>query len=99
MSEALDLDQLRRDAENPLIAPSRRVAARQALRVMKEADADSDQDAAAAIRWAIARGIIGERPPITQLCPLPDTGRVRTGKSIYRVALTFSGFAETLITP
>lgn len=44
MREALDAAQmaeLRADAENPLIPPSRRVAARLALRELREAEADS----------------------------------------------------------
>lgn len=42
--DALDpakLAELRADAENPLIPPSRRVAARLALREVREAEADS----------------------------------------------------------
>ena len=41
MPERLDpakLAELRADAENPLIAPSRRVAAREALRAIREAE-------------------------------------------------------------
>jgi hypothetical protein len=48
MPDALDpvaLAELRADAENPLIAPSRRVAARKALRAIREA-ADRAADAA-----------------------------------------------------
>ncbi|MEE3502745.1 hypothetical protein [Acidiphilium acidophilum] len=43
MPDALDpakLAELRADAENPLIPPSRRVAARLALRELREAEAD-----------------------------------------------------------
>ncbi|SIQ46826.1 MULTISPECIES: hypothetical protein [Acidiphilium] len=39
------LDQLHADAENPLIAPSRRVAARVALRELREADTEADRRA------------------------------------------------------
>ncbi|MBW4034620.1 MAG: hypothetical protein HIU90_04030 [Proteobacteria bacterium] len=39
------LDQLRADAENPLIAPSRRVAARVALRELREAATEADRRA------------------------------------------------------
>ncbi|HQT83867.1 MULTISPECIES: hypothetical protein [Acidiphilium] len=38
--DAAALAQLRADAENPLIPPSRRVAARLALREIREAEAD-----------------------------------------------------------
>jgi hypothetical protein len=41
-----DLDQLRRVAENPFARPSERVAARQALRAIREAEAKADRDAA-----------------------------------------------------
>lgn len=39
------LDHLRADAENPLIPPSRRVAARVALRELREAATESDRRA------------------------------------------------------
>lgn len=57
MNDAPDLDQLRRDAENPLIAPSGRVAARKAFRAIRDGEITSE--AAAAMRWAMARGLDG----------------------------------------
>ncbi len=43
------LAQLRADAENPLIAPSRRVAARVALRELREAATAADRRALLAV--------------------------------------------------
>jgi hypothetical protein len=46
MPDTLDPDhlaQLRADAENPLIPPSRRVDAREALRRMRDAEAKADR--------------------------------------------------------
>lgn len=56
--DAIDLDALRADAENPLIAPSRRVQARKALKVYRE-QAEAAEGAAGAarrIRAKIAAG-------------------------------------------
>ena len=59
MPDTLDpakLAELRADAENPLIPPSRRVAARLALRAIREAEAKADRaELLAVIERTLAR--------------------------------------------